>query len=102
MTAAVTLEAVAYQSTRRALRPVRDLSRGQGAPTLPLETGMLMDPDLLPSPPKGEQWPLELVEAAIETTGMTREEVMQWANDAGVLPFLPDDFRAGEGERPAK
>ena len=63
---------------------------------------MLMDPNLLPSPPSGERWPLELVEAAIETTGMTREEIMQWANDPDVLPFLPDDFRAGEGEAPER
>ena len=62
----------------------------------------MLDADLLPRLPDGVQWPLELVEAALETAGMSREEIMQWANGADVLPFLPDDFRAGEGERPAK
>ena len=63
---------------------------------------MHMDTDLLPALPDGVCWPLELVEQAIETAGMSREEVMAWANEPDVLPYLPDDFRAREGERPAK
>lgn len=57
------------------------------------------DTDLLPTLPEGVHWPLALVEAAIDTTGMTREEIMQWANDPDVLPHLPDDFRTGGGTR---
>ena len=46
-------------------------------------------------PVTDSRWPMALVDSITETLGMTREEVLAWADNPRVKSNLPVDFRHG-------
>ena len=42
------------------------------------------------------RWPMALVDSIVSTLGMSREDVLAWADNPHAKPHLPEDFRHGE------
>ena len=42
-------------------------------------------------------WPHALVDGIVHTLGMSRQDVLHWAENPRVKPNLPADFRTGHG-----